>query len=127
MKKIKYPVMLYDGECILCTRYKDALSRLPGTSELTMISIHEPVVKKNFSHIDTKQLSDTLHIITSEKEYLKGADAVEFIIKMFPLSKNFSWLIESGMGQKAISFFHKSSEKYREYLLNRCPRCKKKS
>ena len=47
-KKHPLPVLLYDSECVLCNRFKQALEHVSGAEILTMVSIHEDEIYNEF-------------------------------------------------------------------------------
>jgi hypothetical protein len=93
-----------------------------------MISLHDDRVYERYPFLDKKQCKETIHLVLDEKgpEVLVGEKVVEYLISLNPKIQKFTWLIESKMGQKAISFFYHAVNNYRESLLNRCTGCRNK-
>lgn len=119
------PIFLYDSECTLCNRFKMALEKLPGSDQLTMVSIHQKEVYAVFDSLDEERCHEIMHVIDDSGAILQGSDALSYLLKFFPGVAKFAWLIESGMGKKAIDFFYQKATEYRVSLLNGCPGCKK--
>ncbi|MFI5391295.1 MAG: DCC1-like thiol-disulfide oxidoreductase family protein [Bacteriovoracales bacterium] len=115
--------ILYDENCGLCRRFKEALERIPGTEEISMVSVHDEKIYSTFPLLNKKECLEEPHFIDENFNIFKGKEAITQIIKRFPLAKEFSWLVESDMGQKAIDFFNKVAKSYREELNNNCKGC----
>ncbi len=123
-KNYQLPLLLFDGECELCKRFKQSLERIPEASAIQMVSIHEKEVYEAFEQINFEDCAKEVHYLDEEGQVFKGEAAVSVLIEKFPLVKRFSWLIQSGMGQKAIKYFYDKADQYREELLKRCGNCK---
>lgn len=129
MSKHKYdlPIILYDSECTLCNRFKQAIERIPGIESYRLVSAHDDQVYKRYPFLQKEKCLQILHVIDKNEEIFTGGDAINHLITHFPGIKKFSWLAESGMGKKAIDFFYEVANKYREYRYEECSGCKKKS
>jgi predicted DCC family thiol-disulfide oxidoreductase YuxK len=116
-------IILYDENCSLCKRFKEALERIPGTEKIKMISVHDEYIFNSFPQLDKNECLKEIHFLDSNLNVFKGKDAVTQIIKRFPLAETFSWLVESKMGQKAINYFNEVAKSYREHLIKDCKNC----
>jgi predicted DCC family thiol-disulfide oxidoreductase YuxK len=116
-------IILYDENCSLCKRFKDALERIPGTEKIKMISVHDEHIYHSFPQLDKNECLKEIHFLDSNLNVFKGKDAVTQIIKKFPLAEKFSWLVESEMGQKAINYFNEVAKSYRDHLIKDCKNC----
>lgn len=123
-KLIKTPILLYDDNCTLCTRFKQSLERLSGAEQITFVSIHDNEIYEKLPEISKDECQKELHFIDRNNNIFKGANAILELKKEFPLVEKFAWLIESGMGEKAINYFYKMANKYREMALKECHNCK---
>ncbi|MDH5581184.1 MAG: DUF393 domain-containing protein [Bdellovibrionales bacterium] len=122
--RYQLPLLLYDGKCELCTRFKQSLERLPGTDSIQMVSIHDKDVYTQFKQISFEQCSESVHYLDSDGNVYRGEQVVTHLIEKFPLVGRFSWLLQSDMGQKASKYFYDKVNQYREELLKRCGNCK---
>ncbi len=118
------PLIIYDSHCSLCKRFTQALQRLPGTSHIHKTSIHNNKLYEEFPQLSKEQCHQVIHLILEDKKVLKGAEAIEYLIEQFPGVSRFSWLIESRMGKKVVSYFHQVTNNARRSLIKRCPACK---
>ena len=124
-KQFTPPLMLYDDECPLCNRFKQALDHIPGTDKINKVSIHNQNIYTIYPHLNPDECHETLHVLLEPDKILKGPAAIEYLIGLFPAVAKFCWLYESNMGKKAIDFFYKAADNYRKSKLNRCETCKK--
>lgn len=125
-EKNKLPILVYDHECVLCTRFKQALERLPGSSKLSAVSAHDEDLYTQFPILNREECLQTVHVLDAEGNVRKGADAMAWIIEQFPGATKFTWLLESGMGKKAVEYFHEMASHYRAKSLQKsCPKCNK--
>jgi predicted DCC family thiol-disulfide oxidoreductase YuxK len=115
--------ILYDENCGLCRRFKEALERIPGTEEISMVSVHDENIYTSFPQLNKEECLKEPHFIDENLNIFKGKEAITQIIKRFPLAEQFSWLIESGMGQKAVGFFNKVAKSLREEFTKDCKGC----
>lgn len=121
---LEFPVLLFDHECPLCLRFKQSLEKVPGHEAITKISLHEEWIYEELPFLNKEHCEEALHLIVSPEKILIGPEAVEYLIKQFPQVKKFSWLLESAMGQKAVDYFYKMANNYRDSLRKRCHKCR---
>lgn len=124
-EKRQPPILLFDSECSLCVRFKDSLSMVEGAEKITAISIHDEDIYKEYPELNKEKCQEKVHYITSDSTILVGEEAIEHLIKLYPIVNKFSWLIESNMGRKAVDYFHSMTNKYRKTLIKKCPTCTK--
>jgi len=116
-------IIIYDDSCSLCTRFKVALERLPGTEKILMVSVHDENIYASIPQLVKSECLREIHFVDLNLNIFKGKDAMTQVIKRFPLAEKFSWLIESGMGQKAINYFNETAKFYRDHLIKDCKNC----
>lgn len=124
-ENIKLPLLVYDDQCSLCLRFKTALDRLPGTDVICKISVHDQRVYDLYPELNKEECLKEVHLIDQNHKILKGVEVITFLLEQFPGVEKFAWLLESNMGQKALGFFNKIIESYREELQKDCPSCNK--
>lgn len=122
MSDTLFPLVLFDSECTLCKRFSQALSRLDGKKELSVISLHENWIYEKYNHLSKEKCQQALHVLINEKDFLVGGDAIEFLITKLPGVKNIAWLIESENGKKTLNFFYNHINKLRSNTKN-CKSC----
>lgn len=116
--------LIYDKDCTLCDRFKQALERIDSEKQYQFHPIQEEETYQKFSDLDPVECQRDVHLITADGQRLIGEDVVSFLLSETPGVKKFAWLLENDMGQKAISVFHKTTKQLREKLRTRCPGCK---
>ncbi len=121
----KLPVLIFDDKCTLCLRFKTALDRLPGTEDISKMSLHDDNVYKIFPQLVKEECQKVVHLIDEKNTVLTGPQVITYLLEKFPGVQKFAWLLESNMGQKAIQIFNKVIENYREELQNECTGCNK--
>jgi len=124
--KWKLPLILFDSECSLCKRFKEALEKIDHTHKLNFISIHEKSIYQSFPQLDIKDCHDSVHLIDENKKIYKGPEVIEYLIHFYPVVSKFAWLVETNIGKKAIDFFYKTVNELRKSELNPCPSCNRK-
>lgn len=117
------PIILYDPDCALCQRFKQAIEHLETENSFQFISVHEPATYERFSELSYEECLKEIHLIEKVGHYIKGKEAIEFIVKKLPAAQKFIWLLDSNVGQKSLDFFHQMSNKYREKIKHFCPGC----
>ncbi len=120
------PILIFDDECSLCQRFTDSVKRMEHTTHINFQPLNNAEVFEKFPILNKEECEREVHLLLSNDEVLKGPKVVEYLITLNPTIKKISWLIQSNAGQKALDIFYKSSNLYRESLLNRCPKCKNK-
>lgn len=117
------PLLIYDSECTLCVRFTQALKRLPGTSDINTVSIHEEKIYEEYPALKKEECHQVVHLILQDGKIIAGPEVLEYLVEQFPGVSKFSWLIESNMGKKTIDYFHKVANKCRQSLIKRCSTC----
>ncbi|MBT3234882.1 MAG: DUF393 domain-containing protein [Bdellovibrionales bacterium] len=122
----KFPILLFDQKCSLCLRFKQSLETFVDKDQINLISLYHQEIYQSFPFLTLDQCQHELHLLLGPgvNELLTGGDALSHLIATFPAVAKFSWLVESGAGRKAVDFFYKTTNLYRESLLNRCSGCK---
>lgn len=124
---MKLPVLLYDSECILCTRFKQSLEKLNFELDLNYLSIHDESINELPIKIDFSELNSEVHLIDSNHNVYKGSEVINFLAKHIEGIKKFAWLLDTNVGKKASEFFYNKVNELRDsQLKSDCPKCKKK-
>lgn len=119
----KFPILLYDSECTLCVRFNQSLSFFDKEGVINSIPLQEDNVYKQFSYLKKEECEEQIHLLVSKDEVLVGASAIEYIVKTFPMSKKFIWLLESDKGKKTIDFFYNKVNELKQKHLKGCSGC----
>lgn len=120
------PILIFDDQCSLCDRFANSIKRMEHTSHIHLHPISDQSIYDIYPTLSQEECSKEVHLIIEKDTVLRGVKAIEHLITLNPTVKKISWLIQSNAGQKALDIFYKSSNLYRESLLNRCSKCKNK-
>lgn len=121
-----YPILLFDSECPLCVRFKEALLKTTGEQfAITCLDLHDQSIYESNSSLSYGHCKETLHLLVSPELTLTGDDVVKYLIHNFPQTKKFSWLIESSAGERAVGLFYKTLNKARKRTTSNCRGCGK--
>jgi predicted DCC family thiol-disulfide oxidoreductase YuxK len=120
------PVLLYDSECPLCTRFKQGLERLDVYHKIHYRSIQDAQVFIDYPELNPTECASVVHLITENREILKGSQTITYLLKQFPGVQHFAWLLESEKGQKIVDFFYQKVDEIRHKIKDdheSCPKC----
>lgn len=120
-------VIIFDSECPLCTRFKQGLELMDVSKKLRFISVQDPKTFEEFPELNIDECLSQVHLITEDRQILKGHDVVEYLLKTLPGVSKLSWLLDSESGKKATQFFYQKVEELRNILkekedCNECPK-----
>ncbi len=121
--KSKFPILIYDHKCHLCCRFIQTIQRLPNSDKIQSVSLHQQELYQSFPSLTFEECNKTVHLISNDLKIYKGADVIVYLTKYFPKISKFSWLIEKGMGKKALEVFYESVQGQRKKIIEKCPNC----
>lgn len=119
----KLPVLLYDSECQLCSRFQKALSMLDRAKSINYTPIYDESIYIDFPHLSKDKCAEAIHFIDENKNVYVGGEAITELIKHFPQVKKFAWLVESESGKSAMNTFYNKLNDIREMKKNNCFTC----
>ncbi len=122
------PCLLYDPECPMCLRFKQAIERVPFDQEITYRPINDQDLVSDFPFLSKEDYHKEVHLVIEKDppKVLVGAEVIEYLAKHNPQVKKLAWLLDTKVGEKASEVFYQSLNKIRQSLQNHCPKCKKK-
>lgn len=125
--KYHLPLILFDPECPLCTRFKQGLEYLD--KNLNFESARNDEVYVQFPELSRQKCLEKVHMITADMKILSGSEVVDELLKTLPGVSKLSWLLDNQQGQKVKDFFYQKVEELRELAqkkdegdCNQCPR-----
>lgn len=125
--KYQLPLILFDPECPLCTRFKQGLEYLDKS--LHFESARNEEVYAEFPELIRQNCLDKVHMITADKRVLSGQEVVDELLKTLPGVSKFAWLLDNDQGKKVKDFFYQKVEELRDIVkkkeegdCNQCPR-----
>lgn len=119
------PVLIFDSNCPLCSRFKQGLELMDSSRKIRFVSLQDSDIFNEFPEISYEQCSSQVHLIDENRKILKGPEVVEYLIKSLPGVSKLSWLLDSESGKKATQFFYQKVEELREILKEKedCHEC----
>ncbi|MEM0897209.1 MAG: DUF393 domain-containing protein [Verrucomicrobiota bacterium] len=81
----KHHIVLYDGECPLCTFQKKALTWLDWGDRVRFVAIKDEEAKGIAPQLTRDDLLEAIHCVTPEHEIHRGARAIRFLGLRMPL------------------------------------------
>ena len=124
--KYQLPLILFDPECPLCTRFKQGLEYLDKS--LHFESARSDEVFLQFPELIRQNCLEKVHMITVDKRILSGQEVVDELLKTLPGVSKLAWLLENEQGKKVKDFFYQKVEELREIAkkkdegCDQCPR-----
>lgn len=126
--KYHLPLILFDPECPLCTRFKQGLEYLDKS--LHFESARNDEVYAQFPELSRQKCLEKVHMITKDMKILSGLEVVDELLKTLPGVSKLSWLLENQQGQKVKDFFYQKVEELRELAKKKdegdCHQCPRK-
>ncbi len=123
--KYQLPLILFDPECPLCTRFKQGLEYLDKT--LNFESARNDDVYAQFPELSRQNCLERVHMITQERKILSGQEVVDELLKTLPGVSKFAWLLDNDQGKKVKDFFYQKVEELRDIVKKKdegdCPQC----
>jgi predicted DCC family thiol-disulfide oxidoreductase YuxK len=123
MNKYPVPFVIYDDQCILCVRFKQAFEKSSQKSTLHFVPLSDDEVFGQYQILDKAQCQKEIHMVKENLEILKGPEVLEYLLQNMPWCQPFLWLIESENGKKALNYFYQKSDMLREKLKRDCGTC----
>lgn len=126
MEETSRPILVYDKDCALCVRFKQALAFLDKEELIQKVALQEDWLYESYPQLTKSECEETIHMLDEQGNVLKGSEAIEFLISFYPGVKKFSWLVENESGKKAVNFFYNKVNELREKVKKNCHGCGKK-
>lgn len=115
------PLILFDPECPLCTRFKQGLEYLDKS--LNFQSAREDEIYAAFPELSRQKCLEQVHMITSDRRVLAGPEVVDELLKTLPGVSKFAWLLDNDQGKKVKDFFYEKVEELREISRKKAEDC----
>jgi predicted DCC family thiol-disulfide oxidoreductase YuxK len=124
-KVVKTPFLLYDSECTLCTRFKQALERMDFDNRLNYIPVGTEEVYHQFPEIDQEESTKVLHFVDENGKVHRGGEIAAALANHFPGVNKVAWLLETEVGQKVSSYFYEKVDQLRKssIITRSCGSC----
>ncbi|MFM8291376.1 MAG: thiol-disulfide oxidoreductase DCC family protein [Planctomycetia bacterium] len=80
-----FDTVIYDGDCRFCRGQIALLRRLDATRRLAFVSLHDPVVARDFPEIPREDLLTRMYVVDRAGRARGGAAAVRYLTRRLPL------------------------------------------
>lgn len=129
--ELKLPILLYDGDCPLCVRFKQGLERLDVENRVTYWPIQNAEVFQRFSQLDRGACQQKVHYLREDGTVLSGGAVVTELLHHFPGISKLGWLLDSEIGRKTVDYFYDQVEQLRSRMKEKencgtCPNSEKR-
>lgn len=126
MENYKIPCIIYDSNCTMCKRFKEALERMDTNKVYSFYSIHDESLYEAFPFLSKEACHEKVHLVESPDRVYQGGDIILALKNEIPLINKISWLLDHEASMKAINFFYDKVSELKNSKLNTCADCKKK-
>ncbi|MFQ5877861.1 MAG: thiol-disulfide oxidoreductase DCC family protein [Acidobacteriota bacterium] len=82
-------VVLYDGDCALCTRWRDRMARRDRDGRVEWVSVHDPSVDARFPGLDREDALRQMYVYAPDGTLARGADGW---VALAPVLRGMGWL-----------------------------------
>lgn len=105
-------VVVYDGDCKVCTRLAGALSRWDTRATFDVVPSQAPGVQARFPWIPPRAYRDSLQLVGEAERTWQGAAAIERILDLLPRGRWLGWLFSlpfaRPLAERAYRWFARS-------------------
>lgn len=77
-------VVIYDGDCSICTRQVERLARWDTRGQLSFMSLHDPEVARLYPDLSHDELMQNMYLVDRGGQRLKGAAAIRALSRLLP-------------------------------------------
>ncbi len=86
-------VVLYDGDCAFCTRWRDRMIPRDRDRRVEWVSVHDPAVASRYPHLDRDDALRQMYVFAPDGTVHKGAEGW---MELFRILQGTSWLAAIG-------------------------------
>jgi predicted DCC family thiol-disulfide oxidoreductase YuxK len=100
--------VIYDGDCRVCGRIVDVLTRWDRNRELEIVPSQAPGVRERFPWIPPGAYVESMQVIrTRDGKTWEGAAALEELIDVLPKGRLISWMFEVPLVRPLVGKFYR--------------------
>ena len=116
-------VVLYDGDCSLCTFQSRVITWLDWFNTVSLLPIADPLAHEIAPRLTRTDLQEAIHCVTRGGKIHRGARCLRFIGTRMPLAAPFSLVMWMPGVIFVAEFFYRRLSRNR-YMLSRIFGCK---
>lgn len=115
-------IVIYDGDCRICTAQIQRLSRWDRGRRLAYLSLHDPEVAQRFPDLSYDQLMAQMYVVDPQGARHGGVEALKYLSRTLP---TLWWLVPvlhfpGSRPLWAWAYRHVAESRYRWGRLNEC-------
>jgi predicted DCC family thiol-disulfide oxidoreductase YuxK len=100
--------VIYDGDCRVCGRIVDVLTRWDRNRELEIVASQDPGVHERFPWIQPRAYVESMQVIrTSDGKTWEGAAALEVLLDVLPKGRLISWMFAVPLVRPLVGKFYR--------------------
>lgn len=77
-------VVIYDGDCRICSNQVERLNRWDGGGRLAYLSLHDPQIAERYPDLSHDDLMAEMHVIDQEGKRHRGAAGFRYLSRRLP-------------------------------------------
>ena len=85
-------VLIYDGDCGMCTRWMERVRRWDRGGRIEVLPLQSPDVVQRFPSLARTALMEAMHFVEPDGRVSRGAGAAERMLGVLPLGWGIGWL-----------------------------------
>ena len=119
-------LLIYDDECPLCKRFKQALELMDTKGIIDFKEVADRSIYIEYPNLNQRKCEEVIHMIGEKGRIFRGGEVINELVGLFPGASKLSWLIDSESSKKATDIFYQSLNKIRGLTKKTdCPKCNK--
>ena len=100
--------VIYDGDCRVCSRIVDVLTRWDRNRELEIVPSQAPAVRERFPWIPPRAYVESMQVIrASDGTTWEGAAALEELLNVLPKGRLMAWMFEVPLVRPLVGKFYR--------------------
>ena len=104
---MKTYVVIYDGDCKVCTRLAGTLRRWDTRATFDVVPSQAPGVAARFPWIPPHAYRESLQLVASSGRTWQGASAIEQILGLLPRGKWIGWIFSLPFARPLAERFYR--------------------
>lgn len=77
-------VVIYDGQCRMCTGQVERLARWDRGGRLSFLSLHDPEIARRYPDLSHDELMQNMYVVDGAGRRFKGAEALRELSRRLP-------------------------------------------
>ncbi len=115
-------VVIYDGDCRICTGQVQRLDRWDGRGRLAYLSLHDPQVAERYPDLSHDDLMQNMYIVDQQDRRHRGAEAIRFLSRRLPRLWWLAPLLHVPLSMPLWQFLYRQVAD-RRYLFGKTEQC----